>query len=57
MYRIFTVPKGGSNGPARVMFCADDATAVEVGRQLLDGHAVEVWDETKLIERLEPKDR
>ena len=53
-YRIFQ-PKGAVKGSARVIFCADDVIAVDVARQLLDGHALEIWDDAKMLERLEPK--
>jgi hypothetical protein len=36
--------------------CADDEAVIHEAKQLLDGHAIEVWDLARLIVRLEPGD-
>ena len=55
-YRIYTLrPRGAIACPPEVFDFPDDAAAVEKATQLLDGHAIEVWQRARLITRLEPK--
>ncbi len=54
-YRIYTLSRDEHiNRPPRVITCEDDAAVLEEARQLLDGHALEIWDGTRLVGRLEP---
>ena len=56
-YRIFTLSKDEHiESPPRVIVSKDDETALKEARQLLDGHAFEVWDENRKVGRLEPED-
>ena len=52
-YRLITL--NNSKAPPRVIHCADDMMAIQVARHFLDGHAIEIWHEARLVERLEPK--
>jgi hypothetical protein len=52
-YRLVTA--SSSAAPPRVIHCADDMMAIQVARQLIDGHAIEIWHDTRLVDRLEPK--
>jgi len=36
------------------LFCESDDEAKERARQLVDGHAIELWDEGRRIETFEP---
>ena len=38
--------------PARVIHCADDRMAIQVARHLLDGQAIEIWHDARLVDRL-----
>ena len=52
-YRLVTA--SSSAAPPRVIHCADDMMAIQVARHFLDRHTIEVWHETRLVDRLEPK--
>ena len=56
-YRLYTLSseRRKITGPPEIVDCTDDAAAVERATQLLDGHAIEVWESARLIVRLEPK--
>jgi hypothetical protein len=36
--------------------CDDDTEAKRLAKQLVDGHAVELWQEARIIERFEPEE-
>jgi hypothetical protein len=40
--------------PPLIVECKDDDDATNQARQLLDGKAVEVWDQARRVIRLEP---
>jgi hypothetical protein len=50
----------GCDGPyfdaALVIRCTDDQEAIRQARQYLDGTAVEVWQDRKLVAKLAPED-
>jgi hypothetical protein len=54
-YRLFEI---GENGHIVDRYdlpnCINDDDARRRARQLLDGHAIEVWDGACLIDRVEP---
>ena len=55
-YRIYLLDtEGHVVVPARIVECADDQEAVSQARQFVDGKLIEVWRETKLIAKIEPK--
>jgi hypothetical protein len=37
------------------IICADDEEAKRRAKRLVDGHAVELWQQARKIERFEPK--
>lgn len=39
------------------ILCKDDEEARRCARQLADGHAVELWQQARKIERFEPRAR
>lgn len=38
------------------IICEDDEEAKRCARRLMDGHAVELWQQARKIERFEPKE-
>ena len=52
-YRLVTL--NNLNVPPRVIHCADDIMAIQVARHFIDGSALEIWHEARLVSRLEPK--
>jgi len=36
--------------------CSDDTEAKRLAQQLVDGHAVELWQEARMVERFEPEE-
>lgn len=40
--------------PPAIVECEDDQAAIEKARQLLDGRVIEVWEQQRLIARLDP---
>ena len=56
-YRIYAVSKDEHiHSAPRLIDCADDEAAMQKARQLLDGQALEVWEEKRKVGRLEPDD-
>jgi hypothetical protein len=57
-YRIYVLDKDDHvREPPQVFDCPDDAAAVEKASPLLNGRAVEVWDHSRLVARMEPTDK
>jgi hypothetical protein len=57
-YRFYVLDKDGHvREPPEVFDFPDDDTAVEKAVQLLNGRAVEVWDHSRRVVRLEPTDK
>jgi hypothetical protein len=54
-YRAYTVRLDGHFIRYRAYVCADDAEAIIWAKQLVDGHAVEVWNGDRFVSRLEPE--
>ena len=55
VYRVYVVDAGGhTSQPPQVIECNDDQEALKQARQLVDGKAVEVWNEAKRVGLLEP---
>jgi hypothetical protein len=42
-------------GPPKVVDCVADEEALRHARNLVDGHAIEVWDGARFIVRIESK--
>ncbi|WP_426527415.1 hypothetical protein [Bradyrhizobium sp. McL0615] len=38
------------------VICDDDTEAKRLAKQLVDGHAVELWQEARMLERFEPEE-
>jgi hypothetical protein len=53
-YRIHTLSNDDHlRGSPHTIHCADDTAALAVVHQLLDGHAIELWHDSRLVKRLE----
>jgi hypothetical protein len=48
-YRVYFLPDGNTVHPPNVIKAADDMDAIQRAKALLDGHDLEVWDETRLV--------
>lgn len=56
-YRIYLLDaEDHVSGPPQVVECADDQEATHQARRCLVAKPVEIWNEAKLIARLEPDD-
>jgi hypothetical protein len=53
-YRAFVIGLDGHVIDRVDLFCASEEDARERARQLVDGHAIELWEGTRRIERFEP---
>jgi hypothetical protein len=51
-YRAYIVGPDGHFIEARDLDCANDATAVDTAKRLLNGHDVEVWQADRMITKL-----
>jgi hypothetical protein len=57
-YRIFTVGDDGHiHGPPENVTCDDDLAAVRIARSIQSGFDLEVWQETRRVAVLKPKDQ
>jgi hypothetical protein len=55
-YRFYVLAKDDHvREPPQVFDCPDDEAAAETTAQLLNARAVEVWDHSRLVVRLEPE--
>ena len=53
-YRAYIIGRNGHIMDRVELFCESDDEAKERARQLVDGHAIELWDEGRRIETFEP---
>lgn len=57
-YRVFQIsPMGKINGPPHTIEADSDSDALRQARQLVDGHAVELWQRSRLVATIDPVDR
>ena len=56
-YRVYIVGKDGNFQSSIALDCAHDDAAIELAKQLADGHDVELWQRDRKIARFqhEPK--
>jgi hypothetical protein len=52
-YRAYTIGPDGHFISHRAFVCANDADATEWAGQLIDGHDIELWNEGRLVARLD----
>jgi hypothetical protein len=54
-YRFYFLDSAGHIArPPMIVECEDDRAAIESAKQFVDGKAIEVWDEGRIVVRLEP---
>jgi hypothetical protein len=51
-YRAYIIGLDGHFLEAVNLDCANDAAAIESGKQFVDGHDVEVWQEDRMVTKL-----
>jgi hypothetical protein len=57
-YRFYKIQKDGHvAGPATDIFAANDMTAVQVAKQRLDGHDIEIWQEQRIVAYVVPDEK
>jgi hypothetical protein len=54
-YRVYIIGPDGHIQNRIDLFCENDDDAKERAKQLVDGHAVELWDEARKIALFKPK--
>lgn len=53
-YSAYVIGEDGHIASRIDLICDDDLMAKERAKQLVDGHAVELWQEAKKIARFDP---
>lgn len=49
-YRLYRLDSDGRvSGPPRIVQCEDDDAVLIEARNYLDGHAIEIWRDNKLV--------
>ena len=51
-YRVYIIGQDGHFEGAISLDCRDDTTAVESAKQLVNGHNVELWQQSRLVTKL-----
>jgi hypothetical protein len=54
-YYAYIIADDGHIKDRLVIVCDDEKEAKHRAKQLVDGHAVELWQEARKVERFEPK--
>ena len=54
-YRAYIIGKDGRIQDRVEFQCDDESEAKELAKQLVDGHAIELWDQARKIARFDPE--
>lgn len=54
-YRIYSLKGEHIAGPSMVVNCANDKEAIETAKKMLDKRALEVWESSRRVIRLDPE--
>jgi hypothetical protein len=54
-YRVYPLNAGRLAGPAQVLVSENDREAIEKAKQLMNGHAAEVWDGARFVATIRPR--
>ena len=54
-YYAFLIGRDGHIKGREVIVCDDEEEAKSRAKQLVDGHAVELWEEGRKVERFDPE--
>jgi hypothetical protein len=52
-YRVYVIGEDGHFMKSELLDCADDSTAIESAKQLIDGHDIELWQRDRRIARFD----
>jgi hypothetical protein len=56
-YRIYTLLRANEiAGPPTELQCASDQEAIAEAKKLLDGFDLEIWQDARVVTRLQPSD-
>jgi hypothetical protein len=56
LYRVYILEANGhSASPPEIIECETDEEAIQQAGQCIDGKAVEVWQDKKLVAKLSPQ--
>lgn len=55
-YYAYVIGDGGHISNRIEVLCETDDEAIRCAERLVDGHAIELWQETRMIAKLLPKD-
>jgi hypothetical protein len=54
-YRFYSIrPDGHITKPPAEKSCPDDLAAMKEAQQLMDGEAIEIWEQTRIVAYLTP---
>jgi len=57
-YRFYPIKRDGHvGGPAVERSCPNDGEALKEARELVNGHDIEVWQDTRIVAYLTPDDK
>ena len=54
-YRVYIIATDGRLLRSVELLCPDDEKAEEYAKQLVDGHAIELWQGTRKLARFDPE--
>ena len=54
-YRLYRLDGVGKVASAEWIDATDDDAAIEAAKEMMDGHKYELWANSRLVVRLEPK--
>jgi hypothetical protein len=55
-YRAYVIGRDGHFTEAINLDCADDAAAVDSAKQHVNGHDIELWQQSRMVTRLATSD-
>jgi hypothetical protein len=56
-YRFYSITKDGHiDRPPSAIQLANDEAALDEAKRRLDGHAIEIWQGTRIVAHLDPRD-
>ena len=55
-YRFYSIEKNGRVEPPKTYICGTDGGALKVAKLVLNGHDIEVWQDTRLVAYVVPEE-
>jgi hypothetical protein len=56
-YNAYFIDTAGRIAKRDVIVCEDDEQAKGLAKQMVDGHAIELWQEARMIATFEPESK